>query len=461
MGAHRRIGPVLHLYDTATRSVRELALREPGKVSIYLCGPTVYGPAHIGHGRATLSYDILRRYLEWTGLEVRLVSNITDIDDKIIARANDEDRPWQDITTKCEAMWFKAMDGIGVQRPHDNPHATDYVDEMVAMIGELVTADKAYVTDDGVYMDVESVDDYGLLAFQTLDDMRAGAGDREVFGADQKRHPADFVLWKFSKPGEPAWPSPWGEGRPGWHSECVVMSLDILGEGFDLHCGGQDLRFPHHENERAQAVALGKTFANHWMHNGFVVDAEGEKMSKSIGNVSNLLDLIEHYDPRAYRLVLLQSHYRSPVRLGQAAIDQAVASLAGLDAFASRAAGLAAADPAPAALDAFRAAMEDDLDTPKAMALVFDTVRAANVAIDADDESAASLAAAVFEICSAVGLELSAGGDDVPDDVAAKAAALDQARADKDYAAADAIRAELQADGWTVETTKDGTAVRR
>ena len=310
-------------------------------------------------------------------------------------------------------------------------------------------------------MDVESVDDYGLLAFQTLDDMRAGGGDREVFGADQKRHPADFVLWKFSKPGEPAWPSPWGEGRPGWHSECVVMSLDILGEGFDLHCGGQDLRFPHHENERAQAVALGKTFANHWMHNGFVVDAEGEKMSKSIGNVSNLLDLIEHYDPRAYRLVLLQSHYRSPVRLGQAAIDQAVASLAGLDAFASRAAGLASVDPDPAVLDAFRAAMEDDLDTPKAMALVFDTVRAANAAIDAGDEAAASLAAAVFEICSAVGLELSAGGDDVPDDVAAKAAALDQARADKDYAAADAIRAELQADGWTVETTKDGTAVRR
>ncbi len=461
MGAHRRIGDVLHLYDTATRSVRELALREPGKVSIYLCGPTVYGPAHIGHGRATLSYDILRRYLEWTGLDVRLVSNVTDIDDKIIARANAEGRPWKDITTKCEAMWFRAMDGIGVQRPTDNPHATEYVDEMVELIAELVALDKAYVTDDGVYMDVESVDDYGLLAFQTLDDMRAGGGDREVFGADQKRHPADFVLWKFSKPGEPSWPSPWGDGRPGWHSECVVMSLDILGEGFDLHCGGQDLRFPHHENERAQAVALGKTFANHWMHNGFVVDAEGEKMSKSIGNVSNLLDLIEHYDPRAYRLVLLQSHYRSPVRLGQAAIDQAVASLAGLDAFAARAGGLATVDPDPAVLDAFRAAMEDDLDTPKAMALVFDTVRAANVAIDAGDESAASLAAAVFEICSAVGLELSAGGDDVPDDVAAKAAALDQARADKDYAAADAIRAELQADGWTVETTKDGTAVRR
>ena len=168
---------------------------------------------------------------------------------------------------------------------------------MVELIGQLVALDKAYLTDDGVYMDVESVDDYGLLAHQSLDEMRSGGGERDVFGADQKRHPADFVLWKFSKPDEPAWPSPWGDGRPGWHSECVVMSLDLLGEGFDLHAGGQDLRFPHHENERAQAVALGKTFANHWMHNGFVVDTEGEKMSKSLGNVSNLLDLIEHLRP--------------------------------------------------------------------------------------------------------------------------------------------------------------------
>jgi cysteinyl-tRNA synthetase len=451
---------VLNLYDTATRSVRELALREPGKVSIYLCGPTVYGPAHLGHGRATLSYDILRRYLEWTGLDVRLVSNITDIDDQIINRANREGRPWKDITTKCEAMWFEAMEGINVKRPTDVPRATEYVTEIVAMIAELVAIDKAYITDDGVYMDVESVDDYGLLAFQTLDDMRAGGGDREVFGADQKRHPADFVLWKFSKPDEPSWPAPWGEGRPGWHSECVVMSLDLLGEGFDLHCGGQDLRFPHHENERAQAVALGKTFAQHWMHNGFVVDAEGEKMSKSIGNVSNLLDLIEHYDQRAYRLVLLQSHYRSPVKLGQAGIDQAIASLSGLDAFAARAAGVAGVEADGGVLDAFRAAMEDDLDTPKAMALVFDTVRAANFAIDAGGDEAGPLVAAVFEICSALGLDLSAGADEVPADVAAKAAALDAARAARDYAAADAIRDDLQADGWTVETTKDGTTVR-
>jgi len=464
-GRTRTLQAVLHLYDTATRSVRELALREPGKVSIYLCGPTVYGPAHLGHGRATLTYDILRRYLEWTGLDVRLVSNVTDIEDKIIERATREDRPWDEITTECEAMWFRAMDGIGVQRPTDIPHATEYVKQMIELIGALIERDAAYVTDDGVYMDVESVDDYGALAFQSLEDMRAGGGDRMVVGAAQKRHPADFVLWKFTHceptASDPSWPSPWGAGRPGWHSECVVMSLDLLGEGFDLHCGGQDLRFPHHENERAQAVALGKTFAHHWMHNGFVVDAEGEKMSKSIGNVSNLLDLIEHYDPRAYRLVLLQSHYRSPVKMGQAGIDQAVASLAGLDAFASRAAAVAIGDSDPAVIAAFRAAMEDDLDTPKAMALVFDTVRAANSAIDAGEAAAGSLVGAVMEICSAFGLELSAGGSDASDDVLAKASALDQARADRDYVAADAIRSELQADGWNVETTKDGTTVRR
>ncbi len=459
---------VLHLYDTATRSVRELALREPGKVSIYLCGPTVYGPPHLGHGRATLVYDILRRYLEWSGLEVRLVSNITDIEDKIIERALREDRPWKDITTKCEAVWWEAMDAVDFQRPSDTPHATDYVDEMVEMIGQLIEGDHAYVTDDGVYMSVESVDDYGLLAHQSVDEMRSGGGDRAVVGAANKRHPADFVLWKFatgpSTDRDPAWPSPWGEGRPGWHSECVVMSLDLLGEGFDLHGGGQDLRFPHHENERAQAVALGKTFANHWMHNGFVVDAEGEKMSKSLGNVSNLLDLIEHYDPRAYRMVLLQSHYRSPVKITQDGIDAAVKALAGLDAFAARAANVADATagvgPDVDVLREFRTAMDDDLDTPRATALLFDTVRRANAALDADDAGAAPLIAAVYDIASAVGLVLGVASE-VDDASSELALALDAARAAKDFAAADAIRAELQAAGWTVETTRDGTSLRR
>jgi cysteinyl-tRNA synthetase len=451
---------MLHLYDTATREVRELALREPGTVSIYLCGPTVYGPPHLGHGRATLVYDVLRRYLEWSGLRVRLVSNITDIDDKIIERANREQRPWQEITTKCERVWFDAMGTLDVERPTDVPHATEYVDEMVAMIGQLVELGRAYATDDGVYLSVETVEDYGLLANQRLDDLLAGGGEREVFGAEHKRHPADFALWKLSKPGEPSWPSPWGDGRPGWHSECVVMSLDLLGEGFDLHCGGMDLKFPHHENERAQAVALGKRFANHWMHNGFVVDAEGEKMSKSLGNVANLLDLTEHYDPRAYRMLLLQSHYRGPVSVTRENIDASVKALAGLDAFAARTASVAPATADAPALDAFRARMDDDLDTPGAMALLFDTVRRANGALDAAGDEAGALVAAVHEMCTAVGLVLK-GAADVPAEAAAKAAALDAARAAKDFATADALRAELQADGWTVETTKVGTTLRR
>jgi cysteinyl-tRNA synthetase len=451
---------MLHLYDTATRQVRELALREPGTVSIYLCGPTVYGPPHLGHGRATLVYDVLRRYLEWTGLKVRLVSNITDIDDRIIERAAREQRPWQDITHRCEDVWFQAMGKLGVARPSDVPHATGYVDGMVAMIGQLVDIGSAYQTADGVYLSVETVPDYGLLAGQRLDQMLEGGGEREVHGAELKRHPADFALWKVAKPGEPSWPSPWGDGRPGWHSECVVMSLDLLGEGFDLHCGGMDLKFPHHENERAQAVALGKRFANHWMHNGFVVDAEGDKMSKSIGNVTNLLDLMVHYDARAYRMLLLQSHYRSPVSVGQDNIDASVNALAGLDAFAARTAGVGVNDPDAGVLAAFRARMDDDLDTPGATALLFDTVRRANIALDTGSTDAAGLVGAVHEICAAIGLVLNAGGD-VPADAAAKAAALDAARAVKDFAAADALRAELHADGWTVETTKAGTTLRR
>jgi cysteinyl-tRNA synthetase len=452
---------VLNLYDTATKSVKPLAMREPGKVSIYLCGPTVYGPPHLGHGRATLVYDILRRYLSYTGLQVRLVSNITDIDDKIIDRAQREGRPWNEITDKCENVWFEAMGKLGVQRPDDVPHATEYVQQMVDMIATLIGRDAAYVTDDGVYLSIAAVPDYGLLAHQSVDDMLSGGGDREVFGAGNKKHPADFALWKFTKPGEPSWPSPWGEGRPGWHSECVVMSLELLGEGFDLHCGGADLRFPHHENERAQAVALGKTFANHWMHNGFVVDLEGEKMSKSLGNVTNLLDLLEKYDARAYRMLLLQTHYRSPVRVGQDNIDSCVAALAGLDSFAARTASYAGGVADRDIVAMFRASMDNDLDTPAAMALVFDTVRRANIATDSGKDAAVpAMRAAVIELLESLGLSLSSG-DDNDDDIIAKGRALDEARAAKDFATADAIRIELQNLGYLVETFKEGTRIRR
>lgn len=450
---------MIRLYDTAQQAVVPLQLRDEGKVSIYACGPTVYGPPHIGHGRMVLVFDVIRRYLMWTGLDVTFVSNVTDIDDKIINRANDEGRDSSDIAIKCEAIWFDAMDRIDVLRPDHVPHATEYVDQMLQLITDLVERDAAYVTSDGVYLDVESVDGYGLLAHQSLDQLIEGGGERTIVGAE-KRHSADFALWKFAKEGEPSWASPWGDGRPGWHTECVVMSLDLLGEGFDIHTGGLDLTFPHHENERAQAVALGRTFATHWMHNGFV-EMDGEKMSKSLGNVHNLLDLTEQYDPRAYRLLVLQSHYRSPMEVTATTIVASEAALDRLDSFARRTVDLGGTAP-EAIVEEFRSIMNDDFDTSGAVDLMFRHVRDGNTALDTgDDEAGASAAAVVRMIADTLGLRLNETADEVPPEIAALAAERTQARADKDFARADEIRDQLAADGWTIEDSANGPVVLR
>ena len=460
VGPATSVHTVLHLFDTAAGKVIPFEPREPGRVSMYVCGPTVYGPPHLGHGRFSLVFDVLRRYLLWTGLEVDYVSNITDIDDKIINRANDEGRDWSEIAQRCESVWWRAMDSIGVMRPTSDPHATAYVDQMVELIADLIARDVAYVSDDGVYFSPDVVSDYGLLARQTLESMKAGA---RVDVAEHKHSPIDFALWKFVKPGEPSWPSPWGDGRPGWHTECVVMSLDLLGDGFDIHGGGQDLAFPHHENERAQAVAAGRTFARHWMHNGFV-EVGGEKMAKSLGNFTNLLDLVESTDPRAFRLLVLRAHYRSPVEITRATTDDASAQLRGLDTLARRAesASLPVVTPDAASIDRFRALMDDDLDTPQVVALLSELRSRANTALDAGRaDDAAPLVSAFLEISSALGLVLDAGGDEVPAEVLALAAQRDAARAARDFAAADAIREQLGADGWIVEDGADGTQVRR
>ncbi len=426
---------------------------------MYVCGPTVYGPPHLGHGRFSLVFDVLRRYLIWSGLDVTYVSNITDIDDKIIQRAQEEGRPWQDITAEYEKVWYDAMDAVGVLRPDHDPHATAYVDQMVATIQDLLERGAAYVTDDGVYLSVETVDGYGLLARQSLDDMRVGGGDRAVVGT-QKRHPADFALWKFAKQGEPSWPSPWGAGRPGWHTECVVMSLDLLGDGFDLHGGGMDLAFPHHENERAQAVALGRDFARRWTHNGFV-EVAGEKMSKSLGNFTTLTDLIAQHDPRAYRLLVLQSHYRSPLEVTASTIEAAEASLARLDALARRGASLPAADADADEVQAFVERMDDNLDTPAVCAQLFGLVTRINSALDqGDQDSAAPLMAAWQEILGALGLQVRSDAGEVPDDIADLAGQRDAARAAKDWAAADALRDRIVAAGFSVEDGPNGTLVR-
>jgi cysteinyl-tRNA synthetase len=454
---------MFRLFDTARGRVVPLEPRDPGKVSIYACGPTVYGPPHIGHGRTNISYDVLRRYLAWSGYDVTFVSNITDIEDKIIARAEAEGRDWRDITEKCEAVWYQGIGALGVGRPDHDPHATAYVDDMLDLIGRLVDGGFAYETSDGVYMEVDKVPGYGELAGQPLESLRAGA---RVEAAEEKRSPIDFVLWKKAKPGEPTWDSPWGPGRPGWHTECVVMSLDLLGEGFDIHCGGLDLRFPHHENERAQAVADGREFARLWFHCG-MVEVEGTKMSKSLGNVANVLDLVERYDPRAYRLLSLQSHYRSPVEVTDETLVQAEAGLDRLDTFARKvatdlpsvAAGEVPSDPAT--IERFRSVMDDDLHTQEAMALVFDLVREANTALAAGEtEAAAPKAAAVLEIAGALGLELHGEEAEVPAELVELARQREAARADRDWSRADALRDQIKAAGYVVEDTPAGPVVR-
>jgi cysteinyl-tRNA synthetase len=459
---------VLRLHDTATGTVEPLVLREPGRVSMYVCGPTVYDVAHIGHGRMALAFDILRRYLEFSGLEVRYVSNITDIDDKIIARAQAEERTLTDVAREFEAAWFAALDGLDVKRPTVSPRATEYVDHMVALVADLVARGVAYETSDGVYLSVDRVPGYGLLARQSLDSLRSGA---RVELDEEKRSPLDFVLWKKAKPGEPTWTSPWGDGRPGWHTECVVMSLDLLGDGFDIHGGGIDLAFPHHENERAQSVAVGRTFAHHWVHNGFVMMGD-EKMSKSLGNFTSILDLLERTDGRAYRLLLLRSHYRSQVEVSPDTVADAEEALVGLDALVRRfhledatlaatAAEAATLGADTVALASFRAHMDDDLGTPAAVAGIYELARQANLAADAGDHAEGRrLALTAVVLCAALGLTLH--GRDVLDEATqAKVVARDRARAAKDWGLADAIRAELEADGWHVEDGPDGGELHR
>jgi cysteinyl-tRNA synthetase len=451
---------MVRLHDTAEGRVVDVIPREAGKFSMYVCGPTVYDVPHIGHARMTLVFDVLRRYLEWSGLEVTFVSNITDIEDKIIARANERGIPFEELTATYEKAWYAAMDQMGVKRPNADPHATAYVERMVEFIGELIDRGHAYESSDGVYFSIETLPGYGLLARQPLESLRVGGSER-VEDSEDKRAPFDFALWKKAKSGEPTWPSPWGDGRPGWHIECTVMSLDLLGDGFDLHGGGQDLAFPHHENERAQALGAGHEFAQRWVHNGWV-EVEGKKMSKSLGNFTNLTDLLERADARAYRLLILQSHYRSPLEVTGDTIGRAEQSLAGLDAFARRTADLPAAPSDVTVLERFSVSMDNDLQTPEATALLFDTVTRANAAIDTGDvETAAPLAAAAKEIAEVMGLELRAAADEVDEQTADLVRQRDEARAATDFAAADRIRDELVAAGWVVEDTPGGTKVRR
>ena len=462
---------MIRLFDTIHGEVRELKLRDAGKVSMYVCGPTVYDLPHLGHGRFTLVWDVARRWFSFQGLDVTFVSNITDIDDNIINRANREGTTEEVVATTYENHWWDAMRSIGVARPNEVPHATQYVDGMVTLISEFLEKDIAYTCSDGIYFDVSRVPDYGLLAGQPLDSLRAGA---RIEANDEKRSPLDFALWKNAKPGEPSWPAPFGDGRPGWHTECVVMSLGLLGEGFDLHCGGFDLKFPHHENERAQAVASGRSFAKHWSHNGWVMVGE-EKMSKSLGNFTSLTDLLEKTDARAYRLLVLRSHYRSPIEVSPATIADAERGLERLDSFARRfnlpyLAGDALEVKSNFIFEGLSAdlfsevaaQLDDDLNTPLAVAALFDALSAANSLADSGDEfSALALASSVNALFGSMGLSLLASSDEVDETSKALVTARDTARSEKNWAEADRLRDELVSLGWVVEDSSSGTQIHK
>jgi cysteinyl-tRNA synthetase len=455
---------VLHLHDTATGAVSALSPRDAGAIGLYVCGPTVYGPPHVGHGRFMLVYDVLRRYLEYSGIAVHHVSNVTDVDDKIIDRAAAEGRDWREVAEEAETQWWSAMDAMGVLRPNDVPHATKYIAEMAELVAELVARKVAYETADGVYLACDEVEGYGLLAHQSLDSLRSGA---RVAVAEEKRSPLDFALWKKAKPGEPTWPSAFGPGRPGWHTECVVMSLALLGEGFDLHGGGLDLVFPHHENERAQAVALDRPFARHWVHNGLVV-VGGEKMSKSLGNYLELADLLEQADPRAYRLLVLRSHYRSPLEVSAPTLADASSALGRVDELARRIGEVAVAPGSPEAaarlesvrrevVAGFVEAMDDDLATPRALAGLLGAVRRANALLDeGDGPGAAALAGAALDLLAALGIEPLVADHDVDDQVQELARQREAARQARDFGAADRLREEIEARGWHVEDGPGG-----
>ena len=463
---------MLRFTDSLPGDKVDFVPHEEGKASVYWCGPTVYDVPHLGHARSTLAFDLLVRYLRWTGLDVTAVSNITDIDDKIINRAADEGSSEPEVASRFEATFVEQMDRLNIAHPDLRPRATDYVDRMVEVIGELVEREMAYTTISGVYFDVDRLDEYGALVGRSVDDLREGAGAR-VDVDDDKADPLDFALWKSAKPGEPIWDSPWGPGRPGWHIECVAMSLHLLGDDFDIHGGGDDLVFPHHENERAEALGCGRSFARHWIHNG-MVQVDGEKMSKSLGNFTTLAELLDAWDPRALRLLVLQTHYRRTMEIGPTTLDQAAAALARLDKFADR---MAAADLPDSGsdvdvVDRFRTAMDDDLGSPQALAIIFDAVRDANRALDAeDDETAATLTATALELACTLGLEL--GRDSAPDGSGSAADESDDAEIDelvdrrlaaresRDFAEADRIRDELAARGIALEDPPHGTSWHR
>jgi len=451
----------LRIYDTATRSQRDFEPIRPGHASIYLCGATPQAQPHIGHLRSGVAFDILRRWLLAQGYDVALVRNVTDIDDKILTKAAENNRPWWEWVSTYEREFTKAYNTLGVLPPSVEPRATGFVTQMVDYMQRLIDAGFAYPADGSVYFDVAAWtkaegSDYGSLSGNKVEEMEQGEGEDSA-----KRGPQDFALWKAAKPGEPSWPTPWGDGRPGWHLECSAMSTYYLGSNFDIHCGGLDLQFPHHENEIAQSHAAGDKFANYWMHNHWVT-MSGEKMSKSLGNVLSIPNMLELVRPVELRYYLGSAHYRSVLEYSEAALTEAAAGYRRIEDFLGHFDDLELGEWT----QGFADAMNDDIAVPKALAEIHTTVRAGNKALAAGDEAEArTLAGQVRAMAHVLGFDplewedgAQASGADAALDalVQAELERRTQARADKDFATADAVRDRLAAAGITITDTPDG-----
>lgn len=468
----------MKIYDTMTRYKEEFRTIEPGKVRMYVCGPTVYNLIHIGNARPMIFFDTVRRYLEYKGYEVNFVSNFTDVDDKIIKAANEEGVDASVISERYIAECKKDMAGMNVRPASYNPRATEEISGMIDMIQKLIDGGHAYVAADGtVYYRVESFPDYGKLSHKNVEENQAGLRTLKVRGEEAKEDPNDFVLWKPKKEGEPYWESPWCEGRPGWHIECSVMSKKYLGETIDIHGGGEDLVFPHHENEIAQSEAVsGKKFVRYWMHNAFL-NIDNVKMSKSLGNFKTVRQISEEYDLQVLRFFMLSAHYRSPLNFSREMMDGAKASLDRILtamehlrdclAAAKTEAITGAEEEELAAFDAlrekFEAAMDDDFNTADAISVIFEMVKRANITVT--EESSKAYITRVKELLEklldVLGLLSERKEENLDARVEALIAERQTARKEKNFARADEIRNELTAMGILLEDTKEGVKWKR
>ncbi len=462
----------MQIYNTMTRKKEELVAQVPGQISMYVCGPTVYNFFHIGNARPFIVFDTMRRYLEYRGYQVRFVQNFTDIDDRMIRRANEEHTTVKELGERFIREYYTDADALGVERATVNPRATEHIGEIISLVRTLVGKGHAYATENGdVYFSVRSFPGYGKLSGQNIDDLENGA---RVDPTEEKRDPLDFALWKAEKPGEPSWDSPWGKGRPGWHIECSAMSMAILGETFDIHAGGQDLIFPHHENEIAQSeAATGRPFARYWMHNGYI-NVDNQKMSKSLGNFFTVREIAQEFDLEAVRMFMLGVHYRNPVNFSRELIQQSESALLRLRTARERLEeAQVAADDSPedaafaASLDAYRTrfqeAMDEDLNTADALGVLFELARAVNTFVGKPrGKNAVGQARALFdELTGVLGILQHKKAEAFPAEAVSLLEQRQQARKVRDFARADALRDALRDLGYAVEDTAQGPKLKK